>query len=103
MNIRKFFGGKQKDTESSAVNSELVGKVVSHYQLSIPRHPLEVPELICSEATIKKVKANGNILLNTVSIDGKPETGEYRKINPEDHYYTRIDRPGNPLNEQAFM
>lgn len=94
--FRMFKKAKPYITESSKL-SPLVGQTVTHY------HETANQQIVASQGIVKTVKPNGNLVLDTITIDDNKETGEYRKMNPDENYYSRIDRPGNPYNEQVIF
>lgn len=103
MNIRNIFRQNREPAKPTPVEHPLIGVTVTHYRETIPSQALEVAQLISSPAVIKAVKANGNLVLATVTPDGIEEVGEYRQVSPPENYYSRIDRPGNPNNEQVVF
>lgn len=106
MNIKNIFKKLKNNNIHENFHSQegtLIGATITHCQLSAPEQFLAVDEIIMSEGTIKRVKKNGNLIVDTVSLSGNHEVGEYRKVNGSEKCYSRIDRPGNPLNEQVFF
>lgn len=101
MDIRDIFRKRKASVQNNPDTHPLIGLTVTHYREIIPSHPVEVVQLISSPAVVKTVKPNGNLVLTTVTPDGLEEVGEYRQITPNENYYTRIDRPGNPHHEEV--